>query len=71
LERALRARETGFRETYKYIYEYIVQGNYGQGWEDVGAHTSRRDARAEKRTYDENESYPHRVIFRRTLRDAA
>ena len=56
-------------KTTKYIYEYIVQGNYGQGWEDVGAHDNKRDARGEKRTYDANESQPHRVIFRRTLRE--
>jgi len=52
----------------KYVAVYVVQGNYGQGWEDLTAHDNRKDARAEMRVYDDNESYPHRVIQRRVLR---
>lgn len=55
----------------KYIYEYIVQGNYGYGWNDLTcfSRAGRKEARAERKVYDENEpQYPHRVIFRRTLR---
>ncbi len=52
----------------KYVQLYFVQGNYGQGWEDLTAHDNRKDARAEMRVYDDNESYPHRVIQRRVLR---
>jgi len=53
----------------KYVYEHIVQGNYGCGWEDLTAHDTRKAARAERRVYDANEPTPHRVIFRRTLRE--
>ncbi len=43
--------------------EYIVQGNYGFGWEELTAHNTRAEAIAERKVYDENEtSYPHRVI---------
>lgn len=52
----------------KYVAVYVVQGNYGQGWEDLTAHDNRKDARSEMRVYDDNESYPHRVIQRRVLR---
>jgi len=52
----------------KYVQLYFVQGNYGQGWEDLTAHDNRKDAIAEMRVYDDNESYPHRVIQRRVLR---
>jgi len=52
----------------KYVQLYFVQGNYGQGWEDLTAHDNRKDARSEMRVYDDNESYPHRVIQRRVLR---
>lgn len=55
----------------KYTYEFIVQGNYGSGWDDLTAHDTRRAARDERRVYDANEPYPHRVIFRRTLRATA
>jgi hypothetical protein len=59
--------ESGGRVT-KYVRVYIVQGNYGQGWEDLTAHDNRKDARAEMRVYDDNERYAHRVIERRVLR---
>jgi len=52
----------------KYVYEYIVQGHYGQGWEDLTAHDTRKAARDERRVYAANEPGPHRVIFRRSLR---
>jgi hypothetical protein len=47
----------------------MVQGNYGQGWEDLTAHDTYKEAKAEKIDYDKNErNYPHRVITRRVLR---
>lgn len=52
----------------KYVYEYIVQGHYGYGWDDLTAHDSRKEALAERKVYDANEPNPHRVIHRRTLR---
>lgn len=50
----------------KYTYEYVVQGSYGSGWDDLTTHASLKAARAVMRAYDDNESYPHRLIFRRT-----
>lgn len=52
----------------KYAYLFVVQGNYGQGWEDVTAEELRSEARARRKEYDANEPYPHRVIKRRELR---
>ncbi len=57
------------RQPSKFVTVYFTQGNYGTGWDDLGAHDSRKDARAERKTYDENVSYPHRVIARRVPRD--
>jgi hypothetical protein len=51
----------------KWKYEHIVQGNYGQGWEDVTAEESYSEARQRLKEYNENESYPHRIITRRVL----
>jgi hypothetical protein len=60
--------ESGGRIT-KYVAVYMVQGNYGQGWEDLTAHDTYKEAKAEKIDYDKNErNYPHRVITRRVLR---
>ena len=50
----------------KQSYEYIVQGAYGQGWEDVAAEETRKEALATLRAYRENETqYPHRLIKRK------
>lgn len=50
----------------KYVYLHVVQGNYGQGWEDVTAEEKRSEARARLREYRENEpQYAHRLIRRR------
>ncbi len=51
----------------KWKYLYFVQGSYGQGFEDLTAHENREDAKAEMRVYDDNETYPHRVILRKVL----
>lgn len=46
--------------------EFIVQGHYGQGWEDLTSEDTHRAAREQLRCYNENETnYPHRVITRR------
>jgi len=46
------------RKTVDIIY---VQGNYGSGWEDLTAHETKVEAMIDKRAYDENEAYPHRL----------
>ena len=53
----------------KYLYLWIVQGHYGfHGWEDVTASETWQEARADLRSYRENEpQYPHRLIQRREL----
>jgi len=53
----------------KYREEFVIQGNYGQGWEDVNTETKWSDAKRSLREYDENESYPHRRITRRVKND--
>ncbi len=50
----------------KTIKLYIVQGAYGQGWEDVAASETRKEAYSDLRAYRENETQcPHRLITRR------
>ena len=44
---------------------YVIQGNYGHGWEDVYATTNKREARETLACYRENESvYTHRLVIR-------
>lgn len=54
----------------KYAYLHVVQGNYGQGWEDLTQSESYREAVSDYRAYRSNEPYPHRLIKRRELRTA-
>lgn len=52
----------------KWVKVFIIQGNYGQGWEDECAETDRIEARNRLREYRENSPYPSRRISRRVLR---
>ena len=46
--------------------EYVVQGNYGYGWEDLTASDDYSEARNDLKAYRENETgVPHRLITRR------
>jgi hypothetical protein len=57
-------------KTNKYLYLYVVQGNYssGYGWEDLTESESRKEARQDLKDYRQNEvQYPHRMIKRREL----
>ena len=50
----------------KTVDEYNIQGNYGQGCEDVTVEETYREARARLREYRDNEpQYRHRMITRR------
>lgn len=50
--------------------QHIVQGNYGQGWEDVTASLDYREARNDLKAYRKNcPEYAHRLIKRRVKRD--
>lgn len=43
---------------------YVVQGNYGYGWDDLTYENTKEEALKQKKCYDENESYLHRIIKR-------
>jgi hypothetical protein len=46
--------------------EYVVQGNYGYGWEDLTASDNPAEAKADLKAYRENEiGVPHRLVTRR------
>jgi hypothetical protein len=51
----------------KYLYLYVVQGNYGygHGWEDEAASESRKEARTDLRAYRENGPGVYRMVKRR------
>ena len=41
---------------------YVVQGNYGYGWDDLTCEDTKKEALKQKQCYDENErGIPHRV----------
>lgn len=44
---------------------YIVQGHYGQGWEDLTQSTDYREAKANLKDYRDNDPSPTRLIKRR------
>jgi len=54
----------------KYEYVFVLQGNYGygDGWEDLTAEDTLRDAKQRKKEYRENEGGNYRIINRRVLR---
>ena len=45
--------------------EFVVQGNYAAGWEDLHAATTRKDAREVVKAYRENAPGCYRLIVRR------
>ena len=46
--------------------EYVVQGNYGYGWNDLTYSDDYREAKADLKSYEENEQgVAHRIITRR------
>lgn len=51
--------------TVKKIYEYEIQGAYGQGWEGVTWEDTWSEARQRLKEYNDNEPYPHRIVKRR------
>jgi hypothetical protein len=45
---------------------FVIQGNYGQGWEDVTEEDDRPAGRVQLRCYRDNEpQFAHRMIVRR------
>ena len=55
----------------KYTYLYVVQGDYGSGFEDLTASESRPEARRDLRDYVKNDTSAHalRIIQRRELNE--
>lgn len=52
----------------KYTYLFVLQGHYGQGWEDLCASENRREVRENRKDYRENEGGTYRIIQRREPR---
>lgn len=52
----------------RYGLVHYVQGNYGEGWEDLCGSVSRREARDDIRAYRENAPGAYRLIKRLELR---
>jgi hypothetical protein len=50
--------------------EFVIQGSYGQGWEDENTELTRADGVRSLREYRENmPQYPHRMITRTVEND--
>jgi len=45
--------------------EYVLQGRYGHGWEDLTAETTRKEIKQRLREYQENEGGEYRIVHRR------
>ena len=58
----------------KYLYLYVLQGQYGYGWEDLTAEDkadtgARKRIREALKDYRANEGCAYRIIQRRELRN--
>jgi len=55
----------------KYLYLFVLQGNYGygHGWEDLSASESWKETRNTLREYNENEGGNYRIVHRRELNE--
>jgi hypothetical protein len=55
----------------KFEYTYVLQGHYGQGWEDLTAAEKtwegRKEIRSDLKAYRVNEGGSYRIINRREL----
>ncbi len=49
---------------------WVVQGNYGQGWEDLTESYARKEVMEDAKRYRENDSVPIRIIMRRVKKKA-
>lgn len=49
----------------KYEYLFVLQGHYGQGWEDLTASEERQEVRQNLKEYRDNEGGAYRIIRRR------
>lgn len=53
----------------KYKYLFVLQGDYGQGWEDLTCSESYKEIREDLRAYRLNEGGEYRIIHRRELNE--
>lgn len=57
----------------KYNYLWVIQGNYGYGWEDLSEYNKAEDSYGlvihDYKEYCFSDSYPKRIINRRELKD--
>lgn len=54
----------------KTVVEYVVQGHYGYGWEDVYTAETYKEGKSILIDYVKNETgYPHRMIKRRVPKE--
>jgi len=51
----------------KWTFDYVIQGYYGQGWEDATTEETFKAAKVQLKCYNDNEPSPHRLIKRRRL----
>ncbi len=60
------------RKPSKFLYLFVIQGDYGQGYEDLTAEETWREARARYVEYRHNEPRTVvRIVKRRELREVA
>ena len=52
----------------KYCYLFVLQGNYGQGFEDLTASENYKEVKTDLKAYRENEGGNYRIIKRRELK---
>ncbi len=50
--------------------EFTLQGNYGQGWEDITSDSTRKGIRESLKDYQKNEGGMYRIIKRRVKIEA-
>lgn len=53
----------------QYETQHVVQGHYGQGWEDLCASLTRRESISDIRAYRENAPGAYRLIARRVKKE--
>jgi len=51
----------------KYQYLFVLQGNYGCGYEDLTASENRKEIQQNLKEYRDNEGGDYRIIRRRVL----
>lgn len=63
------ATETAPKRKNKWITMIVLQGNYGQGWEDLCQSVNWREVHDDLKAYRGNEQGYYRIIRRRVLNE--